>query len=177
MIAHFLLHSGPTERSIPPDEKKLAVIRLRVKPEVREAVSKVAEDLQRRYDLLFLHLGAPKPLRLTSIVRWGISNSMVPAHSWKLPVSTQIIEDYFLDKPDDYLASPILEKDWVRVVADFVSRCKQLYRTEEQNPRLSARHNRPRARSRASSRASSLSEGHTSPDEDGPSKKVVCHYD
>ena len=168
---------APTEGLTPPDEKKLAVIRLRLQPKIRETASKVAEDLQRRYDLLFLHLETPKPLRLTSIVRWGISNSKIPAHAWKSLIPTQVIEDYLPGEPDDFPASPIPEKDWVQTVADFISGCHHLYKSTEPEPWLSAGDDRPRARSRASSRASSLSEGHVSPDDDGPSKKVVYHND
>lgn len=141
----------------------------------------MGEDLQRRYDLLFLHLDTSKPLRLTSIVRWGISKSKIPAHEWKSPVPTQVIEDYLPDEPGDFPASPISEKDWVQVVANFISKCEQLYRIEEQKPQPLASYDHPQASSRtssrASSRASSLSEGHNSPDEDGPSKKVVRYYD
>jgi hypothetical protein len=166
----------PTEESTLPDEKKLATIRLRLKPRARELVSKVAEDLQRRYDLLFLHLETPKPLQLASIVRWGISNSKIPAHAWKSPVPTQVIEDYLADEPDDPPASPIPEKDWVLVVTDFISKCDHLYKIAEPEPWPLVSGDRPRARSRASSGTGSLSEGHVSPDDYGPSKKVV-RYD
>jgi len=165
----------PTEGLTLPDEKKLRTIRLRLKPEARESVSRAAEDLQRRYDLLFLHLETPKPLRLTSIVRWGISNSKIPAPTWKSPVPTQVIEDYLADEPDDPPASPIPEKDWVQVVADFISKCDHLYKITEPEPWPSVSDDRPRARSRASSGTGSLSEGHVSPDDHGPSKKVVRH--
>jgi len=139
-------------------------------------VSKVAEELQRRYDLLFLHLETPKPLRLTSIVRWGISNSKIPGHGWKSPVPTQVMEDYLADEPDGPPASPIPEKDWTQVVTDFISKCDCLYKMTEPEPWHFVSDDRPRARSRASSGTGSLSEGHVSPDDDGPSKKVV-HYD
>lgn len=168
---------GPAEGLTPPDEKKIATIRLRLRPEVRESASRVAEDMQRRYDLLFLHLGTPKSLQLTSILRWGISNSKIPAHAWKSPVPTQMIEDYLPDEPDDWPTSPIREKDWVHVVADFISKCDHLYKVTEPEPWSLGNDDRPRARSRASSRASSLSEGHVSPDDDGPSRKIVHHDD
>jgi hypothetical protein len=139
-------------------------------------VSKVAEDLQRRYDLLFLHLETPKPVQLTSIVRWGISNSKIPAHAWKSPVPTQVIEDYLADEPDDPPASPIPEKDWVQVVNKFISRCDHLDKIAEPEPWLLVSAVIVPGRSRASSRNSSLSEGHVSPEDDGPSKKVL-RYD
>ena len=137
----------------------------------------MAGDLQRRYDLLFLHLGTPKPLRLTSIVRWGISNSKIPAHAWKSPVPTQVIEDYLPDEPDDRPTSSIqAEKDWVQVVTNFISKCDHLYKTIDSEPRTSTSDDRPRVRSGVSSGTGSLSEGHVSPEDDGPSRKVV-HYD
>lgn len=163
----------PTEGLTPPDEKKLATIRLRLKPKARELVSKVAEDLQRRYDLLFLHLETPKPLRLTSIIRLGISNSEISARAWKSRVPTQMIEDYLADEPEDPPASPIPEKDWVQVVTDFISKYDHLYKIAEPEPWPLASGDRPRARSRASSGTGSLSEGHVSPDDDIPSRKVV----
>jgi len=45
-------------QTTPPDEKKLAAIWLDTKPEIR----KVAEDLQRRYDLSCLRLETPQPV-------------------------------------------------------------------------------------------------------------------
>ena len=72
--------------------------------------------------------------------------------------------------------------DWVQVVNEFISRCDHLYKTAEPESELEPelkrkpRNFRTRVRSRASSRASSRSEGHVSPEDDGPSKKVV-HYD
>ena len=138
----------------------------------------MAGDLQRRYDLLFLHLETPKPLRLTSVVRWGISNSKIPPHAWKSPVPTQVIENYLVDESDEHPVSLIqAEKDWVQVVTNFVSRCDHLDKTVEPEPRFPPLGDRPRARSRASSRASSLSEGHVSPEDDGPSRKVVRYDD
>ena len=166
----------PTEGLTLPDEKKLVTIRLRSKPKARELASKVTEDLQRRYDLLFFHLETPKPLRLNSIVRWGISNSKIPAHAWKSPIPTQVIEDYLTEEPDDPPTLPIPEKDWVHVVTDFISKCDHLYKTTEPESGPFPLGDSPRARSGTSSRASSLSEGHVSPEDDGPSKKVV-HWD
>ena len=136
----------------------------------------MAEDLQRRYDLLFLHLGAQKPLRLTSIVRWGISNLKIPAHAWKSPVPTQVIEDYLSHEPDDCPTLSTLEKGWIQVVTNFMSKCDHLYKTTKPEPQSLRRHGR-QAHSRASSRAGSLSEGHVSPEDDGPSKKVVRYDD
>lgn len=141
---------------------------------MREAASKVAEDLQRRYDLLFLRLETPKPMRLTAAVRWGISNSKIRAHAWKSPVPTRVIEDYLADEPEDRPASQIL-KDWVQVVEKFISRCDHLDKTTESDPRSFSRRGRSRGRSRGS-RTDSISEGHVSPEDDGPSKKVL-HYD
>jgi hypothetical protein len=131
----------------------------------------VAEDLQRRYDLLFPRLGTPKPVRLTAAVRWGISNSKIPAHAWKSPVPTQVLEDYLADEPVDRPASSILKNDWAQVVNEFVSRCDRLDKTTEPEPRPFSRNDRPRA----PFRAGLISEGHVSED-DGPSKKVV-RYD
>ena len=134
----------------------------------------MAEDLQRRYDLLFFHLETPKPVRLTAVVRWGILNSKIPAHAWKFPAPTQVIEGYLADESDDHPASPIL-KDWAQVVKKFISRCDHLDKTMESQPRSFSRSGRPRACSR-SSKTDSISEGHVSPEDDCPSKKVV-HYD
>ena len=141
---------------------------------MREAASRVGEDLQRRYDLLFLRLETPKPARLTAAVRWGVSNSKIPAPAWKSPVPTQVIEDYLADERDDRPASSIPE-DWVQVVSKFISRCDQLDYATEPEPRHPPRNGGPRVYSRASSRGSSISEGHNSPEDDGPSKKVVRH--
>ena len=132
----------------------------------------MAEDLQRRYDLLFLHLNTQKPARLTAALRWGISDSRIPAHAWKSPVPTQVIEDYLADNLDDRSASSIFDKDWEQVVNKFISKCDHLGETKEPEPSYLPRSDRPRARSRASSTTSSISEGHVSPDDDGPSKKV-----
>ena len=126
--------------------------------------------------MLFLRLETPKPIRLTTAVRWGISNSKIPAHLWKSPIPTQVIEDYLVAEPaGDHPASPILKKDWVQVVNEFISMCDHLDKATEPEPRLPSRNDRPRVRSRASSRASSISEGHVSPEDEIPSKKVVCY--
>jgi len=119
----------------------------------------------------------PKPLRLTAAVRWGASNSKIPAHAWKLPVPTQVIEDHLADASNDRPASSVLENDWVQVVNKFISRCDHLDKAAEPDPgHFSLNDRRQRVRSRASSRASSISEGHVSPEDDGPSKKVP-HWD
>ena len=165
-----------TERFTPPDEKRLATIRLGAKPKLRRAASRVGEELQRRYDLLFLRLETPKPVRLTAGVRWGVSNSKIPAHAWISPVSTRVIEDYLADERDERPSSSI-SKDWVKVVNKFIFRCDQLDYATEPKPCSPSRNDGPRVRSRASSRASSISEGHVSPEDDGPSKKVVRYDD
>ena len=175
MIIPFCDTPEPTE-TLTPDEPRVAAIRLRLQPKARESALRMTEDLQRRYDLLFLHLETPKPVRLTAAVRWGISNLRIPAHAWKSPVPTQVIEDYLADEPDDPPASPIPKKDWVQVVNKFISICDRLYKTTEPEPGPPSFDDYSSAGSRSSSRASSLSEGHVSPEDDGPSKKVV-HYD
>ena len=141
---------------------------------VREAASKAAENLQRRYDLLFLHLETPKPVRLTAAVRWGILDSKPPTHAWKSPIPTWGMEDYLADEPVDPLAPSSL-KDWVQVVNKFISGYGYLDNPTEPEPRPTSRNTRPRVRSlaSASSRTSSISEGHVSPEDDIPSKKVV----
>ena len=146
------------------------------KPNVREAASRVGEDLQRRYDLLFLRLETSKPARLTTAVRWGVSNSKIPASAWKSPVPTQVIEDYLADEQNDRPASSIPE-DWVQVVNKFTFRCNQLGYAMEPEPQHSSRKDGRWAGSRGSSRAGSISEGHISPEDDVPSKKVVHHDD
>lgn len=133
-----------------------------VKPKARGAAAKVAEDLQRRYDLIFLRLETPKPVRLTAAVRWGISNSNIPAHARKSPIPTQVIEGYLAD---DRPALSILG-GWVQVVDKFISKCDHLDGEAESDSQVP---------SRTYSRTSSISEGHVSPEDDGPSKKVV-HY-
>ena len=149
---------------------------------MRETASKVTEDLQRRYDLLFLRLETPKPVRLTAALRWGISKLKIPAHAWKSPVPAQVIEDYLAEEPDGHLAPPILV-DWVQVVNKFIPLCSYLDNATESEPGPRPRYKRPRAgsgasgASGASSGASPISEGHVSPDEDGPSRKVVRYYD
>lgn len=126
--------------------------------------------------MLFLRLETTKPIRLTTAVQWGILNSKIPAHLWKSPIPTQVIEDYLAAEPaGDRPASPILKKDWVQVVNEFISMCDHLDKATEPEPRLPSRNDRPRVRSRASSRASSISEGHVSPEDEIPSKKVVCY--
>jgi len=142
---------------------KLMTIRFGAGSKARETAPKVAEVLQRRYDLLFLHLKTPKPVRLTDALRWGISNSKIPAHAWKSPVPTQVIEEYLIDESYSRPAPSIPKKDWVQVVNEFLPWCDHPNETTESE---SEPHSRP------SSRASSVSEGHVSPEDDGPSKKV-----
>lgn len=113
------------------------VIRLGAGPEVREVTSKAAEDLQRRYDLLFHHLETPKPARLTAAVRWGISNSKIPAYAWKSPVPTQVIEDYLADEPD-YHPAPLTPRDWVEVVNEFISKWDHLEKAADEAAREEA---------------------------------------
>jgi len=81
-------------------------------------------------------------------------------------VPMQAITNYLADGPDDRPASSI------PVVKKFISRCNHLDNTTEPGSRSDS----PQVRSRPPSRASSISEGHVSPEDDGPSKKVV-HYD
>jgi len=128
-----------------------------------------AEDLQRRYDLLFLRLNAAKPARLTAAVRRGISNSKITTHAWKSPVPTGVIGDYLADKPDGRRASSIVERDWVQVINGFISRRDYLDKTTESGEGPFLQNDRPWKRSRTSSRASSISEGHVSPEDEGPS--------
>ena len=86
-----------------------------------------------------------------------------------------MIEDYLADEADDCPALSTLEKGWVQVVDEFVSRYDRLYKTMEPELGSFSPDYSPQVRSRASSRASSISEGHVSPEDDGPSKKVVCY--
>lgn len=83
-----------------------------------------------------------------------------------------MIENYLAEESDNFLISPISEKDWVQVVNRFVTRCSHL---DKVTGPFSHGY-RSRVSSRASSRAGSLSEGHVSPEDDGPSKKIV-HFD
>ena len=55
--------------------------------------------------------------------------------------------------------------EWEGAVERFLSGLDHLYKTTEPD--------RPQAHSRTSSRASSISEGHVSPEDDGPSKKIL----
>ena len=74
-------------------------------------------------------------------------------------------------------AFPTNIREWERVVDEFLSKCDHLGTTTEPEPTPLLRNNRRRAHSRTSSRASSISEGHVSPEDDGPSKKVVRYND
>lgn len=167
-----------TERS-PSDDEKRSTIRLGVLPKTLEAATKTAGDLRKRYDLLFLHLETPTPVRLTVVARWAVSVSKIPPHAWKTPIPTQIIEKYLSENANESSSRPnprIQTKDWKRVVDGFVSRCGELDQTRRRRrsglPPVDDSE-QPQKRSRGSSRASSISEGHVSPDDDGPSRKVV----
>lgn len=159
------------------DDKKLSKIRVSVLPKRLEAAARVALDIQRRYDLLFLHLEIPAPARLTEVMRWGISASKIPPHAWKSPIPTEVIEEYLSEsgKVDRGRSdSPVQIMDWKQVVDTFISKCDELDQTRgRQRSGLPPVDDQPRKRSRASSRTSSISEGHVSPDDDGPSRKVV----
>ena len=80
--------------------------------------------------------------------------------------------DWYEEIESDELIQFILERNWAEVVAKFVSGCERLDNATEQEPMPSSPYDRPRVHSRTSSRASSISEGHVSPEDDGPSKKV-----
>ena len=157
-----------------PDEKKLAAIRLRVQPKIREEVSRVAEDLQRRYDLLFLHLESQKPLHLTAALRWGISNSKIPAHTWKSYLPTEVIAHYLADESGDRIFPSRPEKNWGQEVTEFIVKCTHFDEAMRSGQRFSPLHNPPRsACARASHREDSRLEQHVSPDDDGSSKNFV----
>ena len=74
-------------------------------------------------------------------------------------------------------AFPTTVWEWERVVNEFLSSCDHLGSTTGPEPMPLPRNNRPQAHSGTSSRASSISEGHVSPEDDGPSKKVVRYDD
>ena len=176
--------NGPRTRTnqvfVPLDDKKLSKIRLNVPPKTLEAATKVAGDLRKRYDLLFFHLGTSKPARLTAVARWAISVSKIPPHAWKASIPTLIIEEYLSKNTGNNSESspPIQTKDWKRVVGEFVSKCDELDQMRGRRlPGLPPIDDRRRGRSRASSGASSISEGHVSPDDDGPSRKVLRYDD
>ena len=159
------------------DDKKLSKIRLSMRPKSLEGAARVALDLQRRYDLLFSHLGASTPARLTAVLRWAIPDSKISPRAWKSPIPTEVIEEYLSEsgKVDRGRSdSPVQIMDWKQVVDTFISKCDELDQTRgRQRSGLPPVDDQPRKRSRASSRTSSISEGHVSPDDDGPSRKVV----
>lgn len=166
-----------------PDDRKLSAIRLGVLPKTLDAAIRVAGDLRKRYDLLFLHLETHTPVRLTAVARWAVSVSKIAPHGWKAPIPTLVIEEYLSENANHNGSgsSPRTQtKDWKRVVDEFVSRCDEL--DQKRGRRRSGLppvddDDEPPKRSRGSSRASSISEGHVSPDDDGPSRKVVHDYD
>ena len=152
-------------------------------PKTLDAATRAAGDLRKRYDLLFLHLETPTPVRLTAVARWAVSVSKIAPRAWKTPIPTLVIEEYLsenVDESGDGSSPRIQTKDWKRVVGEFVSRCDELDQTRGRRrsglPPVDD-DDQPPKRSRGSSRASSISEGHVSPDDDGPSKKVVHDYD
>jgi hypothetical protein len=73
VIVYLLQHSKTDHKFTSSDKKKLAAIRLNTKSKERETASNVAEDLQRRYDSLFLRSETLKLVRLAA-VRWSISH-------------------------------------------------------------------------------------------------------
>ena len=162
---------------IPQDNKKLSKIRLGLPPKTLEATTRAAGDLRKRYDLLFLHLETTTPARLTAVARWAASVSKIPLHAWKAPIPTAMIEEYLSrnNSVDDSASnSQTQTKDWKRAVDDFISRCDELDQTRGRSGLPPIKDDeQPRKRSRASSRGSSISEGHVSPDDDGPSRKVL----
>ena len=183
---HPVVVNDPRTRTdrelIPLDDKKLSTIRLGVLPETLEAATRAAGDLRKRYDLLFLHLETPTPARLNAVARWAVSVSKLPPHAWKDPIPTAMIEEYLSQKSSENGSGSSLQiqtKDWKRVVDEFVSRCDELDQTRGRRrsglPPVDDgdRPRKPLRGSTGSSRASSISEGHVSPDYDGPSRKVL----
>jgi len=165
------------------DDKKLSTIRLGVLPKTLDAATRAAGDLRKRYDLLFLHLEAPTPVRLTAVARWAVSVSKIAPRAWKTPIPTLVIEEYLSENANESGSgsSPQTHtKDWKRVVDEFVSSCDELDQVRGRRrsglPPVDD-DDQPPKRSRGSSRASSISEGHVSPDDDGPSRKVVRDCD
>ena len=162
------------------DEKKLATIRLGVLPKTLEAALKVAEDLRKCYDLLFLHLETSVPARLTSVARWGISALKIPTHTWKAPLPTSLIQEYLAENIDANSGSSSKlqteTRDWKLMVDGFISRCDELEK-ERHLPKPPPAGSRAQKHSRPSSIGSSISEGHVSPEDDGPSRKVVRYDD
>ena len=77
--------------------------------------------------------------------------------------------------PEDWVQ--VVSKDQMNVVNEYLPRWSHLDKTTEPGPGPFSRNDRPSVRSRARSRAGSNSEGHISPDEDGPSKKILPYDD
>lgn len=187
LCKHPVVVNDPGTRSdrelIPPDDKKLSKIRLGVLPNTLESATRAARDLQKRYDLLFLHLEAPTPARLTTVARWAVSASKIPPHAWKTPIPTAMIEEYLSENANEDGSGSrpqIQTRDWKRVVDEFVSRCDELDQTRGRRrsglPPVDD-DDQQQKRLRVSSRGSSISEGHVSPDDDRPSRKVVYDDD
>ena len=128
-------------------------------------------------DTLFLHLEGSKPVLLTAVVHWAASAPKVPVHSWKVPIPTIVMEEYISESAGkDSVRSNSTARigDWKRVIDDFISKCDELdQRSGRRWSGLLPVGDQPRRHSRASSRTSSISEGRVSPDDDGPSRKVV----
>jgi len=158
------------------DDRRLSTIRLSVPPETLEKASKVAVDLRKRYDLIFLRIGTPTPVRLTTVTRWAVSTSKVPPNAWKKPVPTSMIEEYLAENVNANSANsnPRAQiSDWWVVVDEFIFMCDELGQTRELHRSelpFAGDRGQKRASSRASSRTSSRSEGHVSPDDD-PGRK------
>lgn len=183
---HSVVVNGPrtgTYREfISLDDNKLSKIRLNVLPETLEAAARAAGDLRKRYDLLFFHLGTTKPARLTAVVSWAVSVSKIPAHAWKAPIPTSMIEAYLSENAAENssgTSSPVqMTQDWKRAVDEFISKCDEMDQARgRRRSGLPPVDDQLRRCSRASSKASSISEGHVSPDDDRPSRKVVHHDD
>ena len=189
-----------TERNVTPlDDTKLSATRLSVLPKTLETASKVAKDLRKRYDLLFFSLETPTPARLTAVARWAVSATRIPPHEWKAPVPTSVIEEYLAESTNANGGSnpkPRTQmRDWKLVVEKFISTCDELSSVGERHwssappaddqpqwdlrpsSKVSSRASSLRAGPRMGSRASSISEGHVSPDDDGPSRKVLYDDD
>ena len=170
---------GTDRKLLMQDERKLSKLRLSMLPATLEAAARVAIDLQRRYDMLFLHLETSKPVLLTAVVRWAASAPKIPAQSWKAPIPTIVMEEYISEsagKNGVGSNSTARVVDWKPVVDDFIAKCDELdQRRGRRWSGLPPVGDQPRRHSRATSRASSISEGHVSPDDDGPSRKVVHH--
>jgi len=166
-------------------------------PRTMDTASKVAKELRKRYDLLFLRLETPVPVQLTAVARWAVSASKIPSQAWKAPITTWMIEEYLAENVNTDSESnaelQIQPTDWKLVVDEFISTCDELVQAREQHwsallpdndqlpghSRISSRTSSrasSRTGSRTRSRTSSISEGHVSPDDDGPSKKDLLRF-